>query len=549
MVRDAKGQVTFLFTLHVPTNAVFSDTKVTLSVVTNAIGIPAAAGFRAGIILEPAGIMLAAPAILEIEFPSGLPTNRMSSYAFENDGKLLHLVPDLVGAHTVRIFVNRLSGYGTGAFTLAELNGLAATVPPAVAQSRHAALQATLEECYPEEAAEAVAMQKELDKKFALVEHRIGAILGRARQEELLGKEDLGNPALLQAFDLGQQFYDTEIQPRIAAASKKSLVATQLLPRIIGWDRQRKLLGMDDDGNSLDLYSLVCPLFKRYNQQILECCRTRGGDRRLLQALLGNERQRQLLGATSEECGSFDFEQASKECAPKWMARLMIQDVGSFSTNRETKSNRYHKDESYKYLADLIIDTVEETITPPVLFLPGSTNLIVRLSGKGQGYHIINERYDDLDNACTLASAAGTGARPASLPRPADGGFELHRSLFAHSSVESNLVVTINARLPGPGGEAFGMVQSIFFQVPSIQVPQKGLIRRMERELTSMGCVESRETEDPDAVDSYGGNLFSLRAGAFQYEPGLVRFQWEERSKLDDLPLVRKLTLELRKLQ
>jgi hypothetical protein len=268
-----------------------------------------------------------------------------------------------------------------------------------------------------------------------------------------------------------------------------------------------------------------------------------------LLALLGNERQRQLLGATGGECGSFDFDQAEKECAPKWMARLTIHDVGSLSTNRENANYRFHKDESYEYIADLIIDTVEESITPPILFLPGATNLVVRLAGKAQGHHILNERYDDLHDACSDALAAQGGARKAANPVPADGGYELHSVNFAHSSLETNLVVTINARLPGPGGEAFGMTQSILFQVPPIQVAQRGLRQKTSREETSTGCEETQSIETPDDLDLYGGNVFFLQPGTFHYEPGLVQFYWEERTDKDDMPLLRTVTLEMRKLK
>lgn len=48
---------------------------------------------------------------------------------------------------------------------------------------------------------------------------------------------------------------------------------------------------------------LLCGGMRRCQEEAIECCRTKGGDTRLISFLLGIERQRQLLGITDGSCG------------------------------------------------------------------------------------------------------------------------------------------------------------------------------------------------------------------------------------------------------
>ena len=75
--------------------------------------------------LEPADRMPLSPFFLEIRFPTNIPGRQISSFAFDNSGSRLHLVPDVVVAsgstNRVRILVHQLRSYGCGAVSLDEL--------------------------------------------------------------------------------------------------------------------------------------------------------------------------------------------------------------------------------------------------------------------------------------------------------------------------------------------------------------------------------------------------------------------------------------------
>lgn len=125
-------QAGVVFTLAIPTNGIAESTAISLTLITNVAGVPAAKGFLAGVRLEPEGLPLTAPVFLQIDFPTNIPSSQIASFTFNNDGTGLHLTPDLVSSNRVRIWVTQLRSYGCGVLTLDEAarpggNGAAAT--------------------------------------------------------------------------------------------------------------------------------------------------------------------------------------------------------------------------------------------------------------------------------------------------------------------------------------------------------------------------------------------------------------------------------------
>jgi hypothetical protein len=111
-----------VLTLSFPAGSVSQPTLVTLTSLASTAGLPNEQGLLAGARLEPAGLVLLAPAFLQIDFPEPIDAQHISSFAFNNDGGDLHLVPDVVTSNIttqrVRILVQQLRSHGCGVFTL-----------------------------------------------------------------------------------------------------------------------------------------------------------------------------------------------------------------------------------------------------------------------------------------------------------------------------------------------------------------------------------------------------------------------------------------------
>ena len=206
---DAPGPV--VYTLFFPTNAFNEPILVTLSALTNATGMPNQQGLLAGVRIEPEGKMPLVPLFLQVDFATNFNARQVSSFAFDNAGSRLHLIPDVVVTNTttnfVRMLVKQLRSHGCGVFTLPELQALAATIPPPGATTSAAGPHPahTIEECYPDEQLEAKNLQAQLEALYAPVQQTEAAILGTSRQQQLLGVSDSAEGmAAMQQFQVNE---------------------------------------------------------------------------------------------------------------------------------------------------------------------------------------------------------------------------------------------------------------------------------------------------------------------------------------------------------
>ncbi|MCC6231175.1 MAG: hypothetical protein IT580_00925 [Verrucomicrobiales bacterium] len=376
-----------IHTLSFPTGCVAVPTLVRLTALDAVSGLPNAAGLLAGTRLEPSGLVLTAPAFLQLDFPEQMDGARVSSFACDNTGDRLHLVPDVVVANLttnrVRILVSQLRSHGSGLFTLPELQALAGTIPPPRAGGSRAGLHASLSECFPEEEADAREMNEDLEDKLRPLQQKAAAKLGEERQRQLLGvaDDDAGSEALRQVMADSESFYRSEIQSLIPAALESCAAAKTLVPWALGFERQRQLLGgSEGDAGAPLANQLLCSGARRCQEQALECCRTKGGDTRLVQELLGLERQRQLLGEGAE-CGEISLSETLEECAPSWYGTLSITISGRY-LNLATNGNWHiqrRSDSDFVLTAQVLSARVrahEESI-----FNPAYTNLTMVLGG------------------------------------------------------------------------------------------------------------------------------------------------------------------------
>lgn len=539
----AQSPAGVMFTLVLSSNAVFQPTLMSLTVLTNVAGVPAAGGFLSAVRLEPEGLVLAAPGFLEVRYPTNLPASQIASCGFNNDGTRLHLVPDLVGPDRVRILVTRLQSYGSGVFTLEELEALAATGP--APRARRVSLHASMEECYPDEEAEARELHEELEEAIRPVQQQVAAILGAARQQQLLGVEEPGNPAVLEAFNHGAAFYEQELKPRIANAAGKCAVARELLIWLLGYERQRQLLGAASEDEPVDpnVNNLICQGLKRCEEEALECCRTRGADTRLVRFLLGLERERQLLGMTDGSCAVPNSEEAWRDCLPEWTGELKIIERGELNTRINNPSIISESVETWKYDLSAIVNHVEVEIVPPILFLPGYTNLSFELSGLGQGAHAARERTRTPWDACA------SGARRALAgPSPHDGGdsFERH-TMF--SSVASNVVsLSVTVTLDG-SGSIFGPGTSLRFMSDAVEAPLRGLSTTTTKFPSGAGCEVQSNTEYATGNDLYGFEFVLANEGEFQHSDDRIAYARTSTRNQGALTVTRQVTLALRRVR
>lgn len=531
-------------TLAISSNAVFTPTLMSMTLVTNLAGLPAAEGFLAAVQLEPEGLVLAAPAFLEVNFPTNLPASRIASFAFDNDGRQLHLVPDLVGTNRVRILVNQLRGHGSGVFTLEEIEALAATGP--APRARRVSLHASMEECYPDEEDEARELHEELEDAIRPIQQQVAAELAMERQRQLLGVEEPGSPAITEAFNrTGATFYEQQLKSRVANAAQKCAVARELLTWLLGYERQRQLLGTTSDDEPTDptINDLVCQGLKRCEEEALECCRTRGPDRRLVVFLLGLERQRQLLGMTDGSCAVPNSDAAWRDCVPEWTGELKIVERGRYGSNISTPSIISEAAEAWTYDLSAVVHRVEVEIVPPVLFFPGFTNLTFELSGPGQGAHTLREWTRTPWDACSGAARAALAG-----PVPHDGGDSFERRTQI-SSVASNVVNLTVAVSLDSSGSMFGPGTWLNFQTPMVEAPLRGLSITTTKYPSGAGCQVETTTEYAKGSDLYGFEFVRAGEGEFQYSPDRITYAKTTARSVGNMQVTKQVTLNLRRVR
>ena len=108
--------------LEVPPGALLARTTLTMAPVTGIADFPAAAGVAAGVDLGPDGLTLFVPAILTVEPNAGV--DGLVGFAYVGDGEGLHLQPSFANGGAATFRLSSFSGYGLGAFTLAEIQSL-----------------------------------------------------------------------------------------------------------------------------------------------------------------------------------------------------------------------------------------------------------------------------------------------------------------------------------------------------------------------------------------------------------------------------------------
>lgn len=250
-------------------------------------------------------------------------------------------------------------------------------------------------------------LEEQLEDLYQPLVQAEAATLGAERQSQLLGvvSEDEGTAALMRVLADRQMFFDQQIKPRVPAAVQKCATTRTLLPWVLGFERQRQLLGAGDTGNPA-VYELFCEGVARCQQQAMECCRTQGGDTRLIDTVLRVLRQRQLLGfgadPTDTRCGEdVSVDQVLKECDPEWFGTVRVTVSGLYNDVTRSAGAKFSRTRVSEIVLTASVQSARVQVSPENLFTPAYTNITCTLGGSlvaSDRSEALNER--GMSNPC-----------------------------------------------------------------------------------------------------------------------------------------------------
>ena len=256
-----------LFLLTIPPDALLNETLIRMTPVTAVSGIPFGEELTYAVQLEPEGLSLNNFATLKITPVQEIPLDQQIFFGYTANGQNLVLAPPVVDSHDITIQLLHFSGYGV-------TKGLLADIEPVRARIGGDA--------------------------EARLQSQVAEQLTRERQRQLLGggeSEGLGE-IMDQAFS---QYEEQVLKPRLAAAGESCAAGRLALQTLLGYERQKQLLGIGDEvglaGTAADLMQTVSRVCV---QEEYELCAEDHIIHRMLPVWLGLERQYQLLGIASE---------------------------------------------------------------------------------------------------------------------------------------------------------------------------------------------------------------------------------------------------------
>ena len=249
---------------------------------------------------------------------------------------------------------------------------------------------------------------------------------------------------------------------------------------------------------------------KRCKEEALACCQNQGGDTRLIDAVLGFERQAQLLGLDPDPAITIDA--LLKLCAPDWFGTLRIHTVGSYRNVETNGSSRIVRTVSSDMVMTASVLSAKVRVYPASIFAAAYTNITCLLGGT----FVVSEKQEKLEEDFDLSCNRLPG--------------QSRRDVWT-SSGETNLSrITLEAIIMAPGTENV-------FVSPYVTVSDDEPLRDMrwtwEEQQTHYsqspdeGCVTVSQwggTYDPKA-GSYGTALY-LKQGEFTFAADKIHYSF-----------------------
>jgi hypothetical protein len=216
-----------VYTFTVPPLALTESTVITMTLLTNIAGFPLTNGFGAAVSFGPEGLEFYAPALLQIQYPTNIPTADVVSYAFSGNGTELYVVPDLVSSNAITIPVLHFSGVGSS-FGAAQAAALFAG--KAIEDQKNSALQ-----------------------NLAAQRHAV----------------QNGEPAV---YDVAQDFYDRNIKPGEAAATTNCELFKEHTRCVLALAKELQYFGMDTSFANKYLNAESCAAFANCLKEAEDLC-------------------------------------------------------------------------------------------------------------------------------------------------------------------------------------------------------------------------------------------------------------------------------------
>lgn len=117
---ETTGANSVHYLLTIPENALAHPTEITLTPVADIDGFPFSGGLKAAAHIEPSGLALFAPAVLEATHADHPEPGTAAGFAYHADGEDFHLRPVEYEGNTARFHILHFSGAGHGSGTQQE---------------------------------------------------------------------------------------------------------------------------------------------------------------------------------------------------------------------------------------------------------------------------------------------------------------------------------------------------------------------------------------------------------------------------------------------
>ena len=268
---NATGADGTAYSLVIPPNALAQDTLITMTPVKSITDLSFSGGLGGAVRFEPEGLYFYKEAILSITPVKNIPIENQIMFGFDSNGSDVHLAMPVVSSNAIQIRLEHFSGAGVG-------NGVSAE--------------------------KAAIYNRMADSAENRLTSEMADALSRERQRQLLGIDNGEDVTATMTYALSRYENDV-LKPRMKAAMSTSGTcadAKRAIQSLLGWERQRQLLGVSDD--SVDMSGLMDAAGRKCADEEYKMCEEQHVIVRILPFVLGLERQMQLLGIVSDDAPS-----------------------------------------------------------------------------------------------------------------------------------------------------------------------------------------------------------------------------------------------------
>jgi hypothetical protein len=279
---SATGADGTLYSLAIPGDALLVETKIRL-IPAAVSGLPFGSEVTYAAQLEPEGLAFNNFVTLTITPPQAIPVEEQLFFGYQKAGEDVIFAPPVLNSAEIKIQLLHFSGYGVTKGLLAD--------PEKVRERLGGSAEGRLNSLASE-------------------------LLGRARQQAQLSDSDPELNSIAEELQpLFDQFEKEVIEPRIAAAGESCAAGQLALQTVLGFERQKQLLGMG--GESLSKYAgLIATVSRVCLLEEYQLCAEDHIIHRMVPVWLGTERQIQLLGF-AEHSSSAEIIQLAKDLTEK----------------------------------------------------------------------------------------------------------------------------------------------------------------------------------------------------------------------------------------